>query len=371
VELATNEMREVARDEAEGVRVAYVAATRARDLLVIPAVGDVAWNGWTDPLNAVLYPPPAKRRAPDPAPACPTFKKDSVWKRPDNDPATPLTVSPGLHTMSGPNVDPFPVVWWDPHALDLAMPPNLGLKRDVLIMKDVPEEVVGEGLQEYEAWRESRARAVANGSVPWVTVRTATEWAAIEGAAIAARIEADNVPRQPRLFDSNDQGEGIEAFSVTLLDARGSRSSGGARFGELVHAVLAVAPLDADAAAIGDVAAAQGRVLSASDDEVTRASQTVQRLFGHDLLARARAAAARGMCRRETPLSSVMPDGTLVEGVVDLAFEESGEWTVVDYKTDRDLETAGEERYRRQIAVYLSAIARATGLPAKGVLVRV
>ena len=28
------------RDLAEGVRVAYVAATRARDLLVVPAVGD-------------------------------------------------------------------------------------------------------------------------------------------------------------------------------------------------------------------------------------------------------------------------------------------------------------------------------------------
>ena len=31
---------ELRRDAAEGVRVAYVAATRARDLLVVPAVGD-------------------------------------------------------------------------------------------------------------------------------------------------------------------------------------------------------------------------------------------------------------------------------------------------------------------------------------------
>src|SRR5207302_1309116 len=43
VELAAGEALEVARDEAEGVRVAYVAATRARDLLVVPAVGDVEW----------------------------------------------------------------------------------------------------------------------------------------------------------------------------------------------------------------------------------------------------------------------------------------------------------------------------------------
>ena len=48
---------EVARDEAEGVRVAYVAATRARDLLVVCAVGDRPWDGgWVSPLNAALYP---------------------------------------------------------------------------------------------------------------------------------------------------------------------------------------------------------------------------------------------------------------------------------------------------------------------------
>src|SRR5262249_38426243 len=32
------------RDLAEGIRVAYVAATRARDLLVVPAVGDGPFN---------------------------------------------------------------------------------------------------------------------------------------------------------------------------------------------------------------------------------------------------------------------------------------------------------------------------------------
>jgi ATP-dependent helicase/nuclease subunit A len=66
-----------------------------------------------------------------------------------------------------------------------------------------------------------------------------------------------------------------------------------------------------------------------------------------------------------------MPDGTLVEGVVDLAFEEDGRWVVVDYKTDAELAADGEERYRRQIGVYATAIARATGRPASGVIVRV
>jgi ATP-dependent exoDNAse (exonuclease V) beta subunit len=56
---------------------------------------------------------------------------------------------------------------------------------------------------------------------------------------------------------------------------------------------------------------------------------------------------------------------------VDLAFEEAGQWTVVDYKTDRELAQAGVERYRRQVSLYGWAIAHATGASATGVLVRV
>jgi len=52
---------EVARDQAEGVRLAYVAATRARDLLVVPTLGDEPWDGgWFSPLNRALYPPSAR-----------------------------------------------------------------------------------------------------------------------------------------------------------------------------------------------------------------------------------------------------------------------------------------------------------------------
>src|SRR5262249_46510136 len=49
-ELYVHEAEEVACDEAEGVRLAYVAATRARDLLVVPALGDDPWEGgWFSP----------------------------------------------------------------------------------------------------------------------------------------------------------------------------------------------------------------------------------------------------------------------------------------------------------------------------------
>ena len=42
--------------------------------------------------------------------------------------------------------------------------------------------------------------------------------------------------------------------------------------------------------------------------------------------------------RRETPITLTLADGTIVEGVLDLAFREKHEWTVVDFKTDRELE---------------------------------
>ena len=53
---------------------------------------------------------------------------------------------------------------------------------------------------------------------------------------------------------------------------------------------------------------------------------------------------------------------------MDLAFEERGVWTVVDFKTDREIGADGIERYRRQVALYASAIPRSTSLSASGIL---
>jgi ATP-dependent exoDNAse (exonuclease V) beta subunit len=66
----------------------------------------------------------------------------------------------------------------------------------------------------------------------------------------------------------------------------------------------------------------------------------------------------------------VQPDGTLIEGVLDLAFDEADATVVVDFKTDHEL-VAGEPRYRAQLQQYLGAVSRATGRPAHGVLFRI
>ena len=53
VDLLLHDPEEAARDRAESQRLTYVAATRARDLLVVPAIGDAPYDGgWLDPLDA-------------------------------------------------------------------------------------------------------------------------------------------------------------------------------------------------------------------------------------------------------------------------------------------------------------------------------
>jgi hypothetical protein len=73
IELLEAANEELRRDQAEAVRVAYVAATRARDLLVPPVCGDEPIEGWLDVLNPVLYPPEDSRPNSDRADGCPSF----------------------------------------------------------------------------------------------------------------------------------------------------------------------------------------------------------------------------------------------------------------------------------------------------------
>ena len=83
-ELLERREEEQRRDGEEALRLLYVAATRARDLLVVPVVGDRSAaqedqeQGWLRKLGPVIYPPPDAVRSPDSrnAPGCPAF-----WRR--------------------------------------------------------------------------------------------------------------------------------------------------------------------------------------------------------------------------------------------------------------------------------------------------
>ncbi len=341
-DLIEHEADELARDAAEGVRLAYVAATRARDLLVIPAVGDQERDGWIEPLNRAIYPPIEKRRQAARAEGCPEFtSKDSVLTRPNGDPALPTTVAPGLHAFGN-----YSVVWEEPHRFEFGAEPPLGIRRSELIVKDVPKALVDEGLHAYESWRNARNAAVETAASPSMRAQPATAWAAGREA-------------------TDDRSVGVELIEMPRHEGRAT----GVRFGALVHATLATVPLDAEPAVIERLVASHSRSLDATDAEVAFAAQVIDDVLAHPLLERARRANEQHRCRREVPITWRAPDGLVVEGIVDLAFREGDTWTVVDFKTDE--ESRRTSSYLAQVGVYVDALKGATGLSATGILMRI
>ena len=344
--------REVARDRAEAHRLAYVAATRARDLLVVPVVGDSPVfpdGGWLAPIQKAIAPPEDLR--PERAEGCPRFGRDTVIRGPDAPGPTQGSLTPGTYRLaSGARV-----TVWDPAVLDLEDPLPRGLRGVQLVEeRDVDPAVVTEGRAALETFRAARAEALAAGSRPTEVVVTATAQSHVAGedeAAVDVVIAA------------------LDPASVAL--ERVQREPGrpsGTRFGDLVHQLLATATA-------GEALEAEARVRSRALglDEATAAAavRAVQTAVTHPLLVAAARAAERGECRREQTLSHALGGNRVLEGVVDLAFREDGRWTVVDFKTDVVL---GEERrlaYARQVALYVKAIEAATGEPAQGALLLV
>jgi ATP-dependent exoDNAse (exonuclease V) beta subunit len=230
-----------------------------------------------------------------------------------------------------------------------------GLRREDLIARDASPEHVAADRAALDAWTARREATTDSGARPSLLVQTATEFAAQEAAP-----------------DIEDLARDVAIEDTGALDARPS----GRRFGTLVHAVLATVPLDASIDDVRAGAELHATLLAATDEERGVAAVAVDRVLRHPRLAAARDARAAGRrVWREYPLSIVTTPrsstvAVLVDGQCDLAYEDRDGWVVVDFKTDVVL-SASDDAYRRQLAHYADAIARATGRPARGVLLRV
>ena len=332
-ELADREPDERARERAEGVRVAYVASTRARDLLVIPAVGDEPFpsEGWLSPLHKTIFPSRANWRRSRPASGCPEFGGASVLTRPlEYDREGEMSVKPGLIE---PERGEHEVVWWDPSKLELNIQGGLGLRQEKILAEDD-----GASLAIYRAWQQERERVLERGARPEYRVFLASD--------------ADTPP----------PGELVQV--AVQFASQNTGRPGGRRFGTLVHSVLRDAPLDPGRETIAKLAALNARLLGAPEEEREAASAAVEAALAHPLLMRARKATR---CYREYPVVLALDDGRLMEGVIDLAFVEDGAWVVVDFKTDPDSEDR-RAQYERQLQWYCYTMAKLTGTPASGAL---
>jgi ATP-dependent helicase/nuclease subunit A len=333
-ELAEHGPQESARERAEGVRVAYVAATRARDLLVIPAVGDGPLEGWLSPLNKAIYPSRLNWRRSSPAPGCPAFGQSSVVERPlDYDRQEEFSVKPG---SIQPENGGHQVVWWDPSKLELNVEGGLGLRQ-----KEILAEDGGASLATYRTWQTGRAHVLEHGARPEFRIFLASQ--------------ASDLPPG-------------DAVPVTAeLVSRPEGRPGGRRFGTLVHSVLRDVTLDASRDSILKLAKMNARSLGAPREETEAACSAVEAALAHPLLIRARAASR---CHREYPVTLKLDDGRMLEGVIDLAFVENDAWTIVDFKTDADSRER-REQYERQLQWYGHALSKLTELPARGFLLEV
>ena len=140
------------------------------------------------------------------------------------------------------------------------------------------------------------------------------------------------------------------------------KGRGASALGRAVHAVLQVI----DLASLDNL---PSLAESAARDEqipelVEIVGQNVQNAAASDPVQRA---VLNGRFWREVPIGIVQADGAILEGAIDLLYEQpDGSLGVVDYKTDQTTESQVESRaegYRLQAEAYASVVSETTGRP--------
>lgn len=332
---------ELDRNRAEGARVAYVAATRARDILVIPVVGDDATfpqDGWISPLAATLQSPQGYR----------PLGPDLVANRPDDVDRPTRALAAGIHPTRGGTVQ-----FMDPRDLVQTSRRAMGFSDTDLLQAGDPTAEA----QDLAAWQEHDARRIA----------------AIATAASSGRwIET---------VTALSKGATPIASTGRMIDKlRGSRQAGrptGKQFGTLVHMVLATVAVDDAMDTISATSQSVGRLTGASEKEMEAAAVAVKSALEHRVFSEVRSALAAGrLVQREVPVTYAVPTdapgarSVIADGIVDLVYDAGDVLWVVDYKTD-DADTMIEERltaYETQVGLYCSAIEAALKRDTRGAL---
>jgi ATP-dependent helicase/nuclease subunit A len=237
----------------------------------------------------------------------------------------------------------------DPPGLALEVEEHAALRHQRILEVDPDKLAAAESEQDYAAWKNGQTDLLSRASQPSICVQTVTA---------LARSEAS-------------QQLGMRApIEVEMIGRGDFERPSGRRFGSLVHAILASVDLDAESDAIQASAAINGRLVGATEEEINAAVVAVRATLRHPLLRSAAGSATKGELRRETPVLIALDDGSLVEGVVDLAFKEDTPdfvgWTVIDFKTDREFATSSDQ-YKAQVSVYSEAIGKSTGSLSRGV----
>jgi ATP-dependent exoDNAse (exonuclease V) beta subunit len=330
---------EQALERAEAVRVLYVAATRARDHLVVcahhvPATGDGT-------LGQRLY--EAATEALERVPG--------LWE--------PIGAADILVLDAGERPDPAATL----------VPATQASLFDVAAMSS-PAAVrraarrTGRSPADWHAWHGERIELLER--IGRRRSVRATEVAALAGLGWEG---AEAGPQPEGAID--EEGLGADAGA-----AGRRRGRGGTQLGRAVHAVLQSVGQDvagrvadgvpdgADLSELRELAAAQ----AGSEGIGARAGEVEELVAAALSSPTVKAAFRSGSPRREVYVAT-MVGGVVLDGYVDICFEDDGGLVVIDYKTDsvRDQADvfASAERYSLQAAAYALALADATGMPVR------
>jgi ATP-dependent helicase/nuclease subunit A len=194
----------------------------------------------------------------------------------------------------------------------------------------------------------------------------AARWEAERAARIEAAAERPFTPiSATRLAARNAPPAAVHADLRRVAGEPGGRD-----FGSLVHRLLEWIPLDepAPVEAARAMAAAIAPSYDLDADAARRAGDAAAQALALPVMERARRAPRAW---RELPLA-FPEEGNLVEGTVDLVFEEDGQLVIVDYKTDRIVPEQAllqAAHHAPQLQLYGRGLTQATGLRIKERLV--
>ena len=292
------------RAEHERRRLFYVALTRARDLLVIPAF-------WSKSPQAGLLKYLSERYAPAEGGSARLTAGGAV------PPAA--EAKPRIEFVATDSFD-----------LDKR-------SRDTLRLKPTPTPTLPpealESVQHYEKWK-AAVKAQAELLSAGRKIQTAS-------GSILPDAEYRKRDERPMSVQSEGRAADLGTLVHRLMETVDFRSPGD----------------------LGPLAEAVARGIGLTSADAREAVGLVQRALAHPLIA-GRAAKSEQLYR-EVPFAFVEGD-TLFEGYADLVFIENGNPVIVDYKTDSVAESEAPEhakRYAPQAEVYMRAISAALGRP--------
>jgi ATP-dependent exoDNAse (exonuclease V) beta subunit len=267
--------------DAEGRRLLYVAATRARDHLVIPCLPGATVDGWLAPLANRLV-----------------CEVDDI-------------------PFGGRRGD---VSWFDSRRLAFDIEPAPAPRGSSPL--DGAAAEARRALAAESAWLEGRRGARAAAGARAVTLLTAPDTDESTDRRMAGATGAQ------RLYGLEAEGN-LDELSKSSEAANDLKDREPASFGQYVHEVLSTVDLRGNQ--LDKVARTLARPYGLSDADVANAVDIVRRTLSLPIMKTARR--ARRLFR-EVPIAGNTSEGRM-QGKVDLLFDTGAGWHMVDFKTDK------------------------------------